>query len=376
MSSIDQLSSNSLFSSLVGQPQVRSYFEQAIQADKLSHAYLFLGVPGSGKTAAAHLLAHALICPDKGCLACDECRRVSRHTHPDVHEYHPQGASGYLVEQVRELLEDVELAPIRARHKVYIIHRADLLSSFAANALLKTLEEPPFNVTFILIGRTKETMLATIVSRCQVVPFASLSQEQLVEILRSETGVSHELALRALSATGLSIDRARSFLLSGTRQQVRATLLEGLSRLPQADNLDVLNIVKKIVREVKAPLDDIKSAQAAMLEENSDFLSRGAMKALEERHKRELNAHERAGIQELFIITRSYMRDVLGVIEGSTRCANDDVEASIIRMASQISAEQALQIVAAIERAQELFDRNVTPQLTLEVLFFDMKEVL
>ena len=113
----------------------------------------------------AYAFAQAILCDKNGCGECDDCARVLRRRHPDVHYYAPEGAQGYLVEQIREIVSDVSLAPIRAKSKVYILDRVDLLGTQAANAFLKTLEEPVPGVVFILLGRTREGVLPTIVSR-------------------------------------------------------------------------------------------------------------------------------------------------------------------------------------------------------------------
>ena len=160
-----------VFESIFGQAQVRDYLRTTLRTGRLSHAYLFTGPPGSNKTSAAYAFAQALICPDQGCMTCDHCRRAARRNHPDIHFIEPEGAHGYLVDQIREVVADAHLAPIQATRKIYIIDRVDLLGTQAANAFLKTLEEPPENVVFILLGRTKDAVLPTIVSRCQVVPF-------------------------------------------------------------------------------------------------------------------------------------------------------------------------------------------------------------
>ena len=128
------------------QPRVHDFLAQAIAEGRLSHAYLFVGAPGSGKLDAAEALAKCVVCPNGGDATCDECRRVSHHTHPDVHWLAPASATGYLADQIRDLIADVSLAPMRAKAKVYIINRADLMRGTAANALLKTLEEPPAGV--------------------------------------------------------------------------------------------------------------------------------------------------------------------------------------------------------------------------------------
>ena len=142
----------SLLAKLDTQERVRDFLTNAVASGRASHAYLFLGAPGAGKLDAAWALAQAFLCEQDGCGACDSCVRVSRHTHPDVHYYTPESATGYLIAQTRELLDDVPLAPIRAKAKVYIIDRAEQLRANTANALLKTLEEPPEGVMFILLG--------------------------------------------------------------------------------------------------------------------------------------------------------------------------------------------------------------------------------
>ena len=127
---------NSLIARLETQPRVRDFLVRAVASGRASHAYLFVGAPGSGKLDAAWALAQALRCEDGGCGSCDCCVRVARHTHPDVHHLAPESATGYLISQTRDLLDDVALAPIRARRKVYIIERAEQLRANSANALL------------------------------------------------------------------------------------------------------------------------------------------------------------------------------------------------------------------------------------------------
>lgn len=139
------------FENIFGQPRVRDFLRASVRGGHVSQAYLFCGPAGSNKTAAAYALAQAYLCPKgaKGprgglCGACDACSRIARRKHPDVRFYAPEGAGGYLVEQIREIVSDVSYAPIQAKSKVYILDRVDMLGTAAANAFLKTLpEEPP-----------------------------------------------------------------------------------------------------------------------------------------------------------------------------------------------------------------------------------------
>lgn len=143
----DRLAPNSLLAKLDTQPRVRDFLARAVTSGRASHAYLFLGSPGSGKLDAAWALARRF-CAAKMASRVPAppvmtAAVLSAAPHPDVHYFAPESATGYLIAQTRELLEDVALAPIRAKAKVYIVDRAEQLRANTANALLKTLEEPP-----------------------------------------------------------------------------------------------------------------------------------------------------------------------------------------------------------------------------------------
>ena len=101
----------------LGNHGVREFLRASIASGRVSHAYLFTGPAGSNKTAAAYAFAQAILCKDHGCRTCDDCRRIERRKHPDVHFYTPEGAQGYLIEQIREIVSGVSLAPIRAKGK-------------------------------------------------------------------------------------------------------------------------------------------------------------------------------------------------------------------------------------------------------------------
>lgn len=269
--------SRSLLAQLDTQPRVREYLLRAVETQRTSHAYLFLGAPGSGKLDAAWALAQALICENGGCGACEACVRVPRRTHPDVRCLVPESATGYLIAQVRDLLEEVPLAPVRAARKVYTIDRADQLRASSANALLKTLEEPPANVTFILLGTSADTILPTIVSRCQCVPFRLISPEAAAQAAMRATGLPIERCRMAVAVAG-SPARATEFLKSASRLEARRAMLRAVDGLVRADEADVLAAAKAVVVAVKAPLAEVKSTQEAILKRDEEFLSRGALK--------------------------------------------------------------------------------------------------
>lgn len=367
----------SLLAQLDTQPRVRAYLQRAVESHRTSHAYLFLGAPGSGKLDAAWALAQALICENGGCGACEACVRVARRTHPDVRLLTPESATGYLIAQIRDLIEEVSLAPVRASRKVYILDRADQLRANTANALLKTLEEPPENVTFILLGTSADTILPTIVSRCQCVPFRLISPEAASQAVMRATGLPPERCRMAVAVAG-SPGRATEFLKSVSRQEARRAMLHALDALAHADEADVLNEAKAVTLAVKAPLAEVKSTQEAILKRDEEFLSRGALKQIEDRNKRELTARERSGIMEVLACARSLVRDALVQLEGIPgEPVNADVEDIVARLATGLASPvRALHALEAVTAAERAIQRNVTPQLAFEVMLFDIRKAL
>ena len=174
------------FESVVGQRHIVSTLEHAITEGRLSHAYLFCGPRGTGKTTTARLLAKALLC-EKGPTAepdgtCEDCEMIAAGEHPDVYELDAASRTG--VENVREeIIGRVQFAPTRGRYKVYIIDEVHMLSTAAFNALLKTLEEPPSHVVFILATTDPQKVPETIHSRCQRFDFRRISTEAMVSRL-------------------------------------------------------------------------------------------------------------------------------------------------------------------------------------------------
>jgi DNA polymerase-3 subunit gamma/tau len=159
------------FDDLVGQGHVSRTLKNAVEQNRLAHAYLFVGPRGTGKTSTARILSKALNCSNapeptiKPCGVCDNCREIAGGNSLDVLEI--DGASNNGVEQVRELRDNVRYAPAKSRFKIYIIDEVHMLSSAAFNALLKTLEEPPAHVKFIFATTEPQKVLPTILSRCQ-----------------------------------------------------------------------------------------------------------------------------------------------------------------------------------------------------------------
>ncbi|MEQ3362835.1 ATP-binding protein [Raoultibacter massiliensis] len=365
------------FENILGQPQVREFLRAAIAGGKVSHAYLFTGPAGSNKTLAAYAFAQAILCDKAGCGECDCCQRVMRKKHPDVRYFAPEGAGGYLVDQIRDIVADTSLAPIRASKKVYILDRVDLLSSSSANAFLKTLEEPPDDVVLILLGRTRESVLPTIVSRCQVVPFRHIPASEAAGILVQNTGATKMAAEIAIQACGGSITKALDFLKSNERMTFRARILEVLASLALADDWDVLTYAEDLVVRAKAPLDIVRAAQEEELAESADFLAKSAIRQIEARNKRALTAKSFESLHQMTAIIRSWLRDVLAVCAGTPELViNADVRASIEEAAAKTDEARAAAALAACNSADGALTYNVSPETCLDALLFEIRSVL
>lgn len=276
------------FEEVVGQEYIIKTLKNAIKLNKIAHAYLFAGPRGTGKTTVAKLFAKAINCEsfnDESCDACNSCQTYNSSNHPDIIEM--DAASKSRVEDIREILDEVPYAPLIGKYKVYIIDEVHMLSTSAFNALLKTLEEPPAHVVFILATTDPQKVIPTVLSRCQRYNFSKITSLNIVnkmkEILDKEDISYEDLALEevasladggmrdalsileqilAYSGVGITLeDVQKIFGLSSKQEKVNllvnihsATCDESIKTLrdmyqvgvdPKRLAIDLLNIVKE-----------------------------------------------------------------------------------------------------------------------------------
>lgn len=238
------------FAQVVGQEHVKDVLTAALARGRIGHAYLFSGPRGVGKTTTARLLAMAVNCEaenpaERPCGVCESCRLVRQGNHPDVTEL--DAASNNSVDDIRELRERVRLASIRGGRRVWVLDEAHMLSKAAANALLKTLEEPPPGLVFVLATTEPEKLPPTVLSRCQHFRFRRLSEEEIAgKLARLCEGAGTEaeggaLSLVARAADGAMRD-AESLLerLLTTGERITRRDAENALGLPPQERLQAL----------------------------------------------------------------------------------------------------------------------------------------
>jgi len=239
------------FSEILGQPQAINLLKRAIEKNRLSHAYLFYGMRGVGKKTTAYAFAGTLFCKaskeGKPCSTCPSCKKLTKAIHPDFMLIFPEKKE-ITISQIRKVREFIRYRPVEAEYQVVLIEEAEKMNPEAANALLKSLEEPPEYTIFILLTQNPSRMLPTILSRCQPVRFNPIPTAKLKEFLKKrgfEETVAETLAELSQGSMGIALEIAEKGLLEELSAFVKAfyssgfekkfRIAERLARLPQSE---------------------------------------------------------------------------------------------------------------------------------------------
>jgi len=373
----------SVWDRLVGQRPVIETLQRAVsgtgegEGSGMTHAWLFTGPPGSGRSNAAVAFAAALQCERGGCGECSSCHEVAVGSHPDVRVTRTEKLS-IGVDEVRDLVRSSALAPAGSRWQILVVEDADRLTEQAANALLKAIEEPTDRTVWLLCAPTVEDVLPTIRSRTRLVVLATPSTADVAGFLTRVDGVDEATAWRAARASQGHIGRARALARDEDTRRRRATVVGLAARLSSVGaGVDAAAQLHDLAREeAEAITAEVDEREKADLARAYGVVERGrrpreyapALRDLERGQK------TRAKRRVLDVVDRGLMdlvsvyRDVLAVQLGDdVELVNDDIRADIDRIAAASGpTDQLRRIDAIFEAREQMLEFNVPPLLALE----------
>jgi DNA polymerase-3 subunit delta' len=369
-----------LFSDIIGQEMAVSLLTRAL-AQGASHAYLFSGPPGVGKTEAALAFAAGLACPDGGCGSCATCRRVQEGLHPDIEIIAPEG-NFIRKDEITEINLHAAYRPYEAKVKVYIFLEADNFNTEAANAFLKTLEEPPGHVHFILVTDRPERLLPTIASRCQPVTFSSVAAPTIAEDLAGRLGLRRPEAELLARVAGGNLSHARELATSEGARRQRDVLLDLARDLPRAGLLDTEIALDEAIASVESReaevVPEIRAELKRALEWAGDARTRKWLeKRSEDKIKRQQRRLRTRGLQTLTRVFAGWYRDLALVSVGAEDgVLNQDRLSELRAMARPGALASYTRAVKAVQRAEERLRYNVDARGAIGDMFRSIKEAL
>ena len=318
------------FKDILGHPKAVSILQNALRKDRLAHAYLFHGMDGIGKHTLALTFAKALNCSQgafDSCDSCLSCLKTDHKNHPDIEMLEAQGAF-IRIDAVKDLQERMKFRPMEGRKRVAILKDADRLNNAAANALLKTLEEPSASNLLILVTARPYQLPLTILSRCQQIRFNPLPQETIAQLLKERFSLETSQALLLAAASGGSMGKAldlnrESFLT------LKSEVFDYLAKVDSHQSLQRLSFLRFLIDDKKDILDKLD-------------------------------------------ILKTFFRDVLFCRETGQKngLMHQDRLELITAMAGKWSPEEILMNIRTVEQTARLLEQNTNKSLTLEVMMF------
>jgi DNA polymerase III subunit delta' len=378
---------------LVGQEPTVVALQQAVTAagealagesvPGMTHAWLFTGPPGSGRSNAARAFAAALQCDRGGCGECLSCRTALAGSHPDVTLVRTEALS-IKVDEVRELVRRAAMSPISRRWQVLVIEDADRLTDQAGDALLKALEEPAQRTIWLLCAPTVEDVLPTVRSRARLLVLRTPSSSAVARVLAERDGVAPALAVFAARASQGHIGRARALATDEPTRNRRREVLAMASRLNDVGSCVTAasNIVDAATEEAGPIAARLETREKHDLDESFGAGGRGAkakglapaVKALEAEQRTRRKRLERDCIDRALIDLMSFYRDVMTTQIGArVGLVNEELRTDVSAMARRSTAEQSLRRIQAILAAREGLEANVAPTLALESMMLSLR---
>ena len=376
----------SVFNDLVGQEHIIEILTKAVAASRtqeesqeMTHAWVFTGPPGSGRSSAAVAFAQALICPNNGCATCSDCNSAKTHGHPDVEIIRTEGLS-IKVEEVRELLTRVAWAPSMGGWRAVVMEDADRLTESAANALLKAIEEPGTRTVWLLCAPTLHDVLPTIRSRCRHLQLRTPSLEAVTSVLIKRDNIAPGMADFAARVSQGHIGRAKYLATNETVRSNRKTIMQlplQLGSLAAAFQA-AQTLVDLATTEANTSAEERDEKEIEKLQEayGKGATGRGmatggakAVKELEKEQKSRSTRMVRDSIDGALLDIATFYRDVMMVQSGNTdSMINTDMREQVESYAANSPSHSTINKINAIMDARENLARNSAPLVTCEAL--------
>ncbi|MBQ0848192.1 DNA polymerase III subunit delta' [Streptomyces sp. BH-SS-21] len=356
------------------------------EASKMTHAWLFTGPPGSGRSTTARAFAAALQCtsPDRalggspGCGFCDGCHTSLIGTHADVQIIRTDLLS-IGVKETRDLVRRAQLSPAVGRWQVIVMEDADRLTEGAGNVLLKAVEEPAPRTVWLLCAPSLEDVLPTIRSRCRHLTLRTPSVAAVADVLVRRDGIEPDIAAAVARATQGHIGRARRLATDERARARRAAVLKlplrvddvGACLKAAQELIDAASEdAKQVAEEIDAKeTEDMKAALGAAQGGRMPRGTAGVMKELEDKQKRRKTRTQRDSLDLALIDLTAFYRDVLALQFGTDLAlANTEMQDALDRLTRGSSPEATLRRIEAIAACREALDRNVAPLLAVEAM--------
>ena len=393
----DAPTAQGVFADVIGQPEAVDVLRTAVAAGHgdpdvpaaaMTHAWLFTGPPGSGRSVAARAFAAALECPDRGCGHCAHCHTVLAGTHADVRSVVPEG----LTISVREMRAVVQLAarrPVTGPWQIVLIEDADRLTEGASNALLKSIEEPPPRTVFLLCAPSThpDDVAVTIRSRCRVLSLRTPPAAAIAEVLVRRDGIDPETADWAASVAAGHVGRARRLARDGDAREQRTRILALPAALRSMSDVfvEAADLVATAKGEAKsvadrrdgAELEELKTALGAGgTGKGAVGVARGTagvVKDLERRQKSRATRTERDVLDRALVDLSGFYRDVIARgLGASVPLTNPDLSRDVDTAAARFGAVGALRRLDAVLACREAIEQNVKPQIAVEAMMMKL----
>jgi DNA polymerase-3 subunit delta' len=389
-----------VFAALVGQQEAVATLRQAVgaaaavvrgepvMAGAMTHAWLFTGPPGSGRSVAARAFAAALQCADEGCGQCAACHTTLASTHSDVRFVVPEGLT-ISVSEMRSLVLRAQSAPTQGRWQVVLIEDADRLTEAASNALLKAVEEPPPRTVFLLCTPSThpDDISVTIRSRCRVVILRQPPPQAVASVLVDRDGVKHEQAFWAAAAAQGHVGRARRLARDPDARARRAAVLAVPKRLTGVGAcIDAANaLIEAAESEAAASVaeTDVREKEELQTALGAGGTGRGAaaasrgiaaaVKDLERRQKSRATRTQRDALDRALVDLAGFYRDVLVRTLGAPVApVHVDAADNAAQAAGRWSPESTLRKLEAVLACRSAIDLNVKPRIAVEAMMLSL----